>query len=83
MAATKKKVRILGERNGASKLTSEQVTELRRRRVEEGWSTVALGHIFNISQMNAWSIAAGRTWSSNDGIERLFPTQRQRKYRVF
>lgn len=50
-----------GEKNSRSKLTAEQVAEIRRLR-ECGQSTVALGTQFGVSQAAIWWICSGRNW---------------------
>lgn len=79
MAANKTVHRQRGSLNGNSKLTEEQVLELRRRRIEENWSCAELARIFGIDQKTAWCIAAGKTWSHIEVANRLW-SRKKRKF---
>lgn len=51
-----------GERSGQSKLTSEQVIEIRRLYTQGSMNQHELAGKFNVTQANICSIVAGRTW---------------------
>ncbi len=45
-----------------SRLTAEQVADMRRLRDERGLSYRALGRLFGIPHQHAWAICTGRKW---------------------
>jgi hypothetical protein len=51
-----------GEADGNSKLTADQVQEIRRLRTEEGLSQRVLGKMFGVSHINIGFIVRGETW---------------------
>lgn len=50
----------VGERHGMSKLTNEQVIEMRGLRIR-GWSLLGLAERFGISRAHAWSVVTRRS----------------------
>jgi predicted XRE-type DNA-binding protein len=51
-----------GEKNQASKLTNEQVLEIRKLYITGNYSQEKLGQIFNISQSNIGRIVNKKLW---------------------
>jgi hypothetical protein len=52
---------VLGERHHKSKLTADQVREMRAKR-KQGVSTSELGRQYGISQVAAWDVVNGKHW---------------------
>jgi len=61
---TKPESNLRGEENGASKLTQEQVDEMRRRYAEGGISQKALGAELGITQQTVSKIIRGERWGT-------------------
>jgi hypothetical protein len=55
-----------GESGGHSKLTEEDVIEMRKMRQETGMSYKKLANLFNVSDSAAWSACTKKTWKHID-----------------
>lgn len=54
-------IAMRGEANGNSKLTAENVLEIRRRK-SAGTSAADLARVFGITKSNVWCIAGRKSW---------------------
>jgi hypothetical protein len=55
---------VNGERHGSSKLSAQDVQEIRRLRSEEGFSQYRLAKIYSVAPATIWRIFAKRAWKT-------------------
>jgi hypothetical protein len=65
----------VGEYVYNAKLTFKKAEELRRLRIEHGWSFKALGEHFGINPATAHKVVSGRAWVSPVGLVKGVATQ--------